>query len=154
MLRWLIKRFKYRDLGLTPKIASRLSIREEGLRKQFRVLIYPSASLEKLVEIFSDNLQIPSELLIFSSLYISLAILVGESYKPYIEPISHSVVKTVRDLTVNDWKLHLRIAGYSILDFYEYSIEGCLQTMKSGEAYKSIIERRMKIARELGDIGG
>ncbi|MCS7113015.1 MAG: hypothetical protein RMJ00_02465 [Nitrososphaerota archaeon] len=61
MFRWSAKRFKYGDLGFTPRIAVQRA--------------YPSASFEKLLEIFSEKLQIPfelSELLIFSSLpYLS-----------------------------------------------------------------------------------
>jgi len=152
MLRWLARRFRYRDLGFTPLMIAKLKPYGMRLRAPLRELFYPSADLEKLTEIFSENFQIPlelAELLVFSSLYISPAILIGESYKPYIEPISCSIVRTKRDLTVNDWKLHLRIAGYTILDLYEDSIVGSSEAIRDIGRYKSIIEeRKERISRD------
>jgi hypothetical protein len=151
-LRWLAKRFKYRDLGFTPSLSVKLKAYSGGFRSPFRELVYPSASFEKLVEVFAGKLQIPlelSELLIFSSIYISPAILIGESYRPYIESISCYTVKTRRYLTISDWKLHMRIVGYAILDFYEDSIEESLEAIKNPREYTSIIEkRRIKIAKD------
>jgi hypothetical protein len=152
ILRWLAKRFKYRDLGFTPSLAAKLRAYSGRVGSPFRELIYPSASFEKLVEVFTGKLQIPlelSELLIFSSIYISPSILIGGSYKPYIESISCYTVKTRRDLTVSDWKLHMRIVGYAILDFYEDSIEESIEAIRNPEEYASIMERRrMRIAED------
>ncbi|MEM4461965.1 MAG: hypothetical protein QW695_03740 [Candidatus Bathyarchaeia archaeon] len=150
LLRWLAKRFKYRDLGFTPRMVARLKAYDEKLRRPFRELTYPSSSFENLVEILSSRLRIPSELselLVFSSMYISPAILIGESYKPCIESLSCSIVRTGRSLTVRDWKLHLRIAGYTILDLYEDSVREALEAMKRG-VYTSLIDRRRKIDRD------
>lgn len=150
LLKWLAKRFRYRDLGFTPRMADMLEAYDEKLRKPFRELAYPSPSLENLVGILSSRLRIPSELselLVFSSMYISPAILVGESYKPYVESLSYSIVRTGRSLTVRDWKLHLRIAGYTILDFYEDSVREALEALRGG-VYTSLIDRRGRMDRD------
>lgn len=155
-LKWLVKRFRYRNLGLTPllveKYENRLSKYLRG--NPFRALVYPVVSIrgffEKLNRVLGVRKEIV-ELLIFASTYISPGILIGNAYLNQLLDVSLSAVYTCRDLSVNEWKLHLRIADYTILDMYEWSMETAKHTIsviKEGKDASPILEERAHSIKE------
>ena len=81
---WLVNRFKYRNLGVTPAIYMKYSDRLEKYMNgnPFRLLIYPIQEL--------------SELLVMSSLYIYSAMIIGKKYEVELDKLSIGAVKTCR----------------------------------------------------------
>lgn len=155
-LKWLVKRFKYRDLGLTPIVANRYHDRLAKYLngKPFRVLVSPVAYIIELVEKLSKNAQILdelAELIIYSSIYISPGVVIGKRYLHEVSRISTSAVNTCKELTINDWKLHLRIADYTILDFYEECVNEAYSVLERGDYSKIrdiMIKRKKRIEKD------
>ncbi|MCS7369365.1 MAG: hypothetical protein NDF57_06625 [archaeon GBS-70-058] len=151
-VKWLSKRFKYRNLGLTPSLYGEYHNKlKEFIGKPFRELTYPIKAIETLVEkltIKSLRKEI-AELLAFSSTYISPAIIIGEKYRSELESKAVETVKISRELNLAEWKLHLRIADYSVLDFHEKCIEEALQAIEKPHITKTILnDRRGRIIKD------
>lgn len=127
-VKWLIKRFRYRDLGVTPSVVNKYrdKLAQYLNGNPFVELSLPINAINYLVEILSKIAQIRievAELLVYSSTYISPAMVIGFSYLNYFKNLATDTVNICKDLDINSWKLHLRIADYAILDFYRECVE-------------------------------
>ncbi|MCS7366581.1 MAG: hypothetical protein NDF52_01735 [archaeon YNP-WB-062] len=151
-VKWLSKRFKYRNLGLTPSIYEKYNDKlREFMGKPFRELTYPIEAIKILVErlVMKGLCREIAELLTFSSTYISPAIIIGEKYRSEVESSAVETVKISRELSLAEWKLHLRIANYSVLDFHEKCIEEALQAIEKPHTTETILNgRRGRILRD------
>ncbi len=127
ILRWLSRRFRYRLVGVPPKVLEGLRSRGLNLTKQLRPLHYPSGSLVDLVRACIDYLGSTDEVLVegavLASTYVSPAIAFGEEVIREVTELAIHVVNSKVRLDNQYMKLHLRIADYSILDAYEADIE-------------------------------
>ena len=149
-MKWLSRRFRYRNIGVPPSLASTLP--REALRRPFIELWYPSTELEKLPREIAQELSVPHplvEALVMASLYISPGILVSETLVPHLERLS---IETLRvdpaELTTGSVKLHMRIADYTILDMYTRNLE-LLETLWRREVEPKVFaEHRRALARE------
>ncbi len=155
---WLVQRFRYRNLGLTPLLLQKYRpvLRDYLNGNPFRELVYPIEELKGLTSILKQLFDIPLEVaegLMFASTYISPLILVGKTYKAGIEENAASIVRVCKDkkMDLKQWKLHLRIADYTVLDFYEKNIEENLEILSSiindkisSDNVKKIIEKRVE----------
>ena len=148
---WLTRRFRYRDLGLTPSVYRRYPERLERYLggNPFRLLTYPLPELERFSEELSRCAGIDyevAELLVLSSTYVSPAIAIGRRFEPQLSRLSVEVVRTCRELSVEDWKLHLRIADYTILDMYENAVSGALGIVEgcSAEGLERTLNDRLE----------
>lgn len=156
-LNWLIKRFRYRNLGLTPTLVEKY--RERFGRylagNPFRELAYPVISIENFGKKLTERLGLSREVvetLVFSSIYVSPLIVIGDTYLDELEKISVNTINTCRELNTNEWKLHLRIADYSILDMYEWSIENAKRVINalrtSVDITSEMAERTRRIEKD------
>lgn len=121
---WLRRRFRYRNLGVTPSVSGpRVSELLES--RVFRRLYYPVKGLEELVGHLSSHGLNPllAEAVVLSSAYISPLLILSEGFVNEVRRYSIGAVRVCRELGDRDWKLHLRIADYSILDSYEPMVE-------------------------------
>lgn len=152
-VKWLSRRFRYRNLGLTPAIVERF---ESGLRdmkrgKPFRALVYPVETIQALTEelVRAGLPREVAELLIFASTYVSPAMLVGDRYRGYLEELATDAIVVCRELSIGEWKLHLRIADYTVLDFYEESVDEALKALEEPSYIDRLLEgRRARISRD------
>ena len=150
-VQWLVKRFRYRDLGLTPSMVGRY---RDKLAKYlggnpFIELSPPIAAVERLIEILVQRSRIPAEvveLLVYSSTYISPAMVVGERFLDNVLQLALDTVYTCKEMDVNSWKLHLRIADYTVLDFYRNCVDEVLSALSSrgdrASVLRKIVEKR------------
>jgi len=150
-VRWLIRRFRYRDLGLPPYIVDRYRAKLSSYLNgnPFRELVYPIPELIDIVKFYEER-GFPRDLaeaLVLSSTYISPLLVIGSDYLRLIESISIGNVKVCKDLSDNDWKLHLRIADYTILDMYEKSIQESIEAIRLLSSINNI-ERINEILKE------
>jgi len=156
-IRWLANRFRYRDLGVGPTIVSRY--RNELSRylggKPLKEIVFPIPSLAELVNTLAEAHKLPyevAEALVLSSVYISPLLVVGRKYLDKLRSLSVEMVHVEDPLKMdtNTWKLHLRIADYTILDFYEGCVEEALRVLR-GEipAEKVIEDRRERIRKDV-----
>ncbi len=143
---WLRRRFRYRNLGVTPSVSGP---RVEDLLESrvFRRLYYPLRAYEEFVGLFrSAGLDgLFAEAAVLSSAYISPLLVLSEGYLDLIRRYSLGEVRVCKKLGDRDWKLHLRIADYSILDSYEAMVEKSIEYVRAfsnEEARKGILEER------------
>lgn len=150
-IKWLVKRFKYRNLGVAPHLVAKYSdrLRPYLSGNPFRELTSPVRDVDDLVELLAKTVNTPYEVvesLVYASVYVSPLLLIGEHYSRELESLSTGTVYTCKELSVRDWKLHLRIADYTVLDFYEGCVDEVLKTIDSGKAggLEKIVESRQK----------
>ena len=133
IVKWLIQRFKYRNLGLPPSIFNmyKKDLAEYLHGNPFRELVYPIPSLSGIIDLMSNKL--PNELaeaIVFASLYISPLLVIGNKVHKVIRSLGVDHVYTSKDLNIKEWKLHLRIADYTVLDMYEECVMENLKAIK------------------------
>ncbi len=157
-IKWLASRFKYRNLGLPPTLIEKYGgeIGKYLGGNPFRKIVYPIPELEKLSSIVSEEAKIPYELsesLVLASTYISPLLVLGNKFIRFIEKLAVETVRVCGKLNVKQWKLHLRIADYTVLDFYEKSVLEAMQLIAKPHVslekeLNTILEIRLKRIRE------
>ncbi len=144
-LRWLNRRFKYRVLGISPLMLKELRGRGLSPTRQVKPLHYPSKELSELVKCLSGMLgSIPEDVVesaVMASAYVSPLIVFGEPSKSVLN-LATRVVKTVVKLNNALLKLHMRIADYSILDYYVKNLELLERLWKGELSGKEFVELR------------
>ena len=146
-LKWLIDRFKYRVLGVPPSLAHEIS-------KESKVLVqlaYPHATIMNFVNSLANNLNIQrglSEAICLASCYISPILALGPKSQAALESLATHKVTSRIDMKIQDWKLHLRIADYSILDLYEWSTTQAEKLWEANLNLNSIIHERLEKIRK------
>ncbi|MEM2299992.1 MAG: hypothetical protein QXI28_02160 [Candidatus Hadarchaeales archaeon] len=144
-IEWLMKHFRYRNLGIPPSFGEKIEI-----KKPFVELIYPSGELKKLVELLT-NMRIErnaAEAVVLASAYISPIFALDEKSVRFLRPLEAGSVRTSKKLTNRDMKLHLRIADYTVLDFYSWSVENAERFWTCHEVEKLLNERKKKIEKD------
>ena len=153
LLNWLLDRFKYRDIGVSNIVFNRIP---KEIRGKLLRLDYPIQRYYNLVNKLIDVIEIEDglvETLLTSSIYISptLYIGIGESIKS-LERYSVGVVKTSKSMDKSGWRLHLRIADYSILDLYRDMVDyayNIIRELKLGSPPN--LEKMREIRRRIAE---
>ena len=158
VIRWLVSMFKYRNLGLPPTLIVKYGDKVGKYLggKPFREIVYPVPELEKLSSIVSEEAKIPYELsegFVLASTYISPLLVLGSMFVGFVENLAVETVRVCGKLDVKQWKLHLRIADYTVFDFYEKSVLEAMQLISkqrvlTEEELNSVLEARLKRIRE------
>jgi hypothetical protein len=152
-LDWLVKRFKYRNVGIPPSlVAGGRNLFQKHLEKgPFLELAYPVKSLTSLVDLVETGLGLEkskAEALVLASAYVSPLLMLGKKSLRSLEPLSVDRVEARVKLTPRDLKLHLRIADYSVLDFYRWSVENAERLWVTKNLSDLVKERAERIARD------
>lgn len=138
-IRWLTRKFRYRDLGLPPTIVSeyKTSLSKYLGGNPFRELVYPIDELKNMVKLYIGKVGFSIELaeaLTLASTYISPLLIIGDKYLHQLSKLREVIIDKVlvcKPMDDNLWKLHLRIADYTILDMYEKSVTEALEVIKA-----------------------
>lgn len=154
-IEWLRKRFRYRDLGLPPSLFDRCgdNLRNYLNGEPFQLLTYPLSKYLDLVKTLATILDLDSfiiEPLILSSLYISPLLIIDERVSEIIIKIGSKTIYTSKRLGIRDWKLHLRIADYTILDAYRETVLNAMSIIdllqkKDYASIEKLVEKRREI---------
>jgi hypothetical protein len=125
-LNWLVDRFRYRNLGVTPSMVNKVPSFFEGRLsgKPFVKLVYPTKSVKELINLISNGLKFKEdavEAVVLASAYVSPIIVLGNNAREKLESMSVDRVESKVKLDTRGWKLHLRIADYTVLDLYQWS---------------------------------
>ena len=141
-LDWLLSRFRYRYLGLVPSMHGMIT----G-RKNIIDLYYPNERIRDAKDVISKELgEKLSEAICLSSVYICP--IITNAPDDFLD-LSVSEVKTKEELGDRDWRLHLRIADYTVLDFYTWAVRQAYEGLKEGKDMEEVLrERREKIERD------
>ncbi|MET1127729.1 MAG: hypothetical protein ABWW70_00210 [Thermoproteota archaeon] len=150
-VKWLSRRFRYRDLGVTPyALEAYRSLVEPFLGgKPLRELSYPAEALRLLSEKMAEALSSRelAEAAVLASAYVSPLLLASSSLAETAEQLGVATVRFSGELDVNSWKLHLRIADYTVLDMYSICVEEALDAIRSARVgdearVEAILRRR------------
>ncbi len=149
MLKFVVKRFKYRNIGIPPQLYSNYREYVESIKSRSLVnLFYPVSSVKKGIEylcLMEKDFSIEIETLCLASVFISPLIILGEDSLAYLRRFIRNKILSSKSLDLKNIKLHLRIVDYSILDAYVWSTENGLKYLKavaSGEDYSKILKER------------
>lgn len=139
---WLRKHFKYRNIGVPPCF-------REYSGGVLVELAFPASAFKTFVEAFSkEGLNREAlEALTLALVYVSPLYLLEEEALRDFEKIVIGSVKTEKELDTRSWKLHLRIADYSVLDMYAWSSEHGFEALKrlaASEDISGFLEERKK----------
>jgi len=145
-VKWLVKRFRYRNLGYMEDIAKKYPIIKKYKGKPFIKLYYPVPELKELLDRIEKEIGIGAKHTAIASIYVSPLLIIGEEALESLKPICVDYVKTEKELSDKDWKLHMRIADYTILDFYSWSTQNSSKIIGSwlkGKDFSKLIEERL-----------
>ena len=124
---WLVQRFRYRNIGIPPALFEHHKDFFEGYKgKPFIELAYPVKTLHKLTKLVVKEFAVieeAAEAVVLASTYVSPIIALGKGSFEKLEPLKVEEVESKVELQDRDWKLHFRIADYTVLDFYQWSLE-------------------------------
>ena len=152
---WLARRFRYRDLGLAPALAEAAGAvlgRFLG-GKPFHLLGYPTERLTRAAARAAEALEeagvprVLAEPLLLGLVYASPLLATMAAYRRLEE--AGLVVHVVRGplLGLRDARLHMRIAGYSLLDFLAPAAQAAAEALRAGRLEELLQERR-RLAQE------
>ncbi len=147
----VVRRFKYRNVGVSPSMLDRrMDCFEEHLGgKPFVELAYPVKGLIKLTRLIESEFgveRIVAEGVVLASVHVSPILGVGKNVIDLLEPLEVDRVESRVELKPRDLKLHMRIADYSVLDLYQWSVEGARRLWHVRDPHELVRERRERIA--------
>ncbi len=125
LIEWLVKRFKYRNVGVPPALVEHLDSKLLSGRP-FVQLSYPTEELASFTrEIAAVEAAEPLvvEASVLASIYVSPLLALGRAAAGDLEKLAVDFVESKVLLDDRGWRLHLRIADYTVLDFYQWSSE-------------------------------
>jgi len=144
VLKWLNKRFKYRDIGIYKDLYHLLP---NDLRRRFIKLDYPINSIARFsnnistLKLISDNLL---DSLMISSIYIAPLYSIASSYKDKLKEFAIEKIFLCKSMDNKSIKLHLRIADYTMLDLYKDRVLEnirVIETLKNKDLFNKEIEK-------------
>lgn len=152
LVQWLSQRFRYRNVGIPPSLIEESpAFFKPRLRgNPFIELAYPLESLAGLsdgVARLGGVRREVAEALTLASAYASPLICLGSSLQEELRDLCIDEVQTRMELGDRDWRLHLRIADYSVLDLYRWSTEHA-RLLWRGELTGFAEARRERISRD------
>ncbi len=141
-LKWLVERFKYRTLGVPPSLVERLP----KLKRPLVPLAHPSRDVEAFVGFAADSMKLEREVaeaVCLASCYVSPLLALGPSAQRSLKDLAVGEVSSKVEMGVRDWKLHLRIADYSVLDLYEWSTTQAQKLWQRDANFEKLISERV-----------
>jgi len=149
---WLVNRFKYRNLGVPPAVLCKSrEYFEKRLGKPFVQAVYPIKPIQELTRLVADSLCVDieaAEAAVIASSYVSPIIALGKEAEKMLRPLAVEEVMSKVRLDNSGWRLHLRIADYTVLDFYSWSVDHAQSIWKGFDADLFVKERLSKIKRD------
>jgi len=151
-IKWLVKRFRYRNLGYIEDLAKKYPIIGKYEGKPFIKLHYPITALKELLDKIGEEIGAGAKHVAVASIYVSPIFIVGEEAFKSLKSICVDCIKTNKELSDKNWKLHMRIADYTTLDFYSWSTQNSAKIielwLRGGDFSKLIEERLNKIKND------
>lgn len=148
---WLARRFRYRNLGAPPSLIKQAPAVFEGRLggNPFVELAHPAVSTEALTGIISASFGVDrtvAEAVVLASVYVSPVLAVGRVAEA-LAPLSAGTVESRVRMTAFLWKLHLRIADYTVLDLFSWSTQNA-ELLWEGKLEGVVNERAAKIEKD------
>ena len=146
LLSWVKDRFKYRNLAIPSSLKPHIEV-----KKPFVVVDHPFDSLLELRKMAMKRLRADPvflDSLILASCFVTPLLLIGAEAADEARRYAVSIVNTKVDMGVKDWKLHLRIADYSVLDLYAWCTSHSKRLWEGYDLNKFVDERRRAVQKD------
>ena len=170
-IKWLRRRFKYRNVGISESLITALKAeaKELFLRKPFEILKPPLLEIENFVEtILEIESKVPAytiESLILTSCYVNVLVVLGRDSFSVLDPFVTWAMRSTAELTETEVKRNLRIIGYAMTDFHNENAGQAYESLKGvaekilrkedlskvREESERLMEKRKKIAQDDGE---
>lgn len=153
-LRWLAMLYRYRDLGVVPSAVRVLAHETEQYLggRPLRKLELPVPELKALPGLLHSRLELPleaAEALVYASTYVSPALVIGKKLFESLLPFAAGKVLVCKEMDRHSWKLHLRIADYTILDFYEACVDEALKVIEGLDPEPVLVSRLERVKKDV-----
>lgn len=149
-LKWLMKKHRYKNLGLPPSYRPKTPL--AFLEKDpFCRLWFPSGSIGMLSQLLVRKVNpLASEALLLSFCYLAPLIILEDVFFEELEPFTVWAVRSHDRLKGEDFIFHLRVASYAMIDFCR-NLWGTRETFENPRAVLQLVERRRDMACEDGE---
>ncbi|AEA46095.1 hypothetical protein [Archaeoglobus veneficus] len=142
---FVAKKFRYRNVGVPRWLAEEIGEKIE--KKPFVKIDYPFEDVRQFVESLNPSPEV--ETIALASCYLCPVLTSARDYrelKPFA--INEVYVGEIGDIGDKDLKLHLRIADYSVTDFYVWATTALYESVKHGKLEEHIKERAERIKKD------
>ncbi len=137
-----IRKFRYRNVGVPRWLAEEMG--DKADKKPFVRIDYPFEEIRQFLESLNPTKEI--ETIALASCYLCPVITSLQDYK-YLKP--HAIDEIyAEEINDKDLKLHLRIADYSVTDFYVWATTSLYESVKCGKLEEHIRERAERIKKD------
>jgi hypothetical protein len=136
-VRWLKKRYRYRNVGISQSLMAALKPGTRDLLKgkPFEVLDPPLPEIEELMKIIQElEPGVPEyviESLILTSCYVNALVVLGRESLPVLDPLIAWALRSTAELNEVEVKRNLRIIGYAITDFHNENAGKAYEVLRS-----------------------
>jgi len=154
-LKWIINKFRYRNVGVTPTLLEKVGgeqIRARLSKKPFVSLPIPFPSIAEWITASARYANIDPlvmESIILSSCFVSPLLVLKRTLMKDMLPFVVWTLESSTELNDQEIKRHLRIADYAVLDFYQTMTQGAYDALEMGDIQRLLEERKEK-AKEDG----
>ena len=152
-LGWLRKRFRYRNIGITPRMEKRYGLKANG--KLLVRLVEPVPGINELIDAYAAMAELERgalEVYCYASAYVSPLLILGHTSSADLGALIVDNVLVDRELTDKEYKLHMRIADYTVLDFYLWATsrarEAILALARGQDISAILAERKERVEKD------
>jgi len=149
-IKWLKQRFRYRNLAVPTQLIKNYPEVESLIKEPLLKFSYPLPEVSGVAEVLAeltDDYRL-SEAVVLASSLISPVIAVGNDVVDKLRKYCIAEVLTEKELGVQDYKLHMRIADYSVLDMYIEMVTLSEEVLRNPSKLSSAIKVREERAKE------
>lgn len=154
-VKWIVNKFRYRDVGVTPALLEKVGgeqIRARLSKKPFVSLPIPFPSIAQWISAsvrYANIDPLVMESITLSSCFISPLLVLKRTLLKDMLPFVVWTLKSSTELNDQEIKRHLRIADYAVLDFYQTITQGAYNALERGDV-QGLLEERKEKAKEDG----
>ena len=142
---WLVKHFRYRELGVPPKLWDQIP--QKG---KIRYIKHPFEFPDFLGSI-ADRVGVPAsavECVAFASAFATPMILLSRRAAEVIKPLSQFTFRGDPPEDDRSAKFHLRVCDYAAVDIYAWAHDSAKAVFSGRENWSSEVKKRRKVAKE------
>jgi len=149
-VKWLKQRFRYRNLAVPTQLIKNYPEVQPLIKEPLLRFTYPLPEVFSVAEVLAEltgDYGLAESVVLASSL-ISPVIAVGDDVVGRLRRLYIGEVLTGKELSVQDYKLHMRIADYSVLDMYIEMVTLSEEVLKDPGKLSDVIKVREERVRE------
>ena len=147
-IKWLLKHFRYRELGVPPALWDKIP-----QRGKIRHIEYPFPDCEQSIEVLSRSADANFsvvESIGFSSIFAAPLLLLSQKSAEMVRKFALYVFRAEVPENDRDMKRNIRLCDYAMTDLYERSVEQANRVLSGEIKVEDAIISRRTMAKEDG----